>query len=102
MPPPKAPSVPLAKVLALSPGSTPTFVESCPIQSLKSLPCLPTSVPCACRHQVIASLRRELENLEAETEGAKAKAAEEAARRHQIQAEVETLRCSFLGRKVSV
>lgn len=43
--------------------------------------------------QVIASLRRELENLEAEVEGAKAKAKEEASRRVELEIELETLRC---------
>ncbi|CBJ33605.1 Ankyrin [Ectocarpus siliculosus] len=41
---------------------------------------------------VIASLRRELENLEAEVEGAKAKVKEEASRRVELEIELETLR----------
>lgn len=43
--------------------------------------------------KVIASLRRELDNMEVEAEAAKAKAAEESSRREEIQTEVDTLRC---------
>lgn len=43
--------------------------------------------------KVIASLRRELDNLEAEAEAARAKAAAEASRREEMQTEVDTLRC---------
>lgn len=51
--------------------------------------------------KVIASLRRELDNLEVEAEAARAKAAEEASRREEIQTEVDALRCvpPGLGRK---
>ncbi|CAN0078703.1 unnamed protein product, partial [Ectocarpus fasciculatus] len=42
--------------------------------------------------RVIASLRRELENLEAEVEGARAKAKEEASRRVELEIELEALR----------
>ena len=46
------------------------------------------------RTQVIASLRRELENLELEAHAAKESASEEEARRKEIQLEVDQLRCS--------
>lgn len=46
-----------------------------------------------CTMKVIASLRRELDNLEVEADAAKTKAVKEASRRKEMQTEVDTLRC---------